>query len=300
MKIILFGATGYIGLPIAHALVRSGHIVVGVSRSDTKNKTLLANEIIPVVGDIFDPATWASHIPDADAVISVASSNIATEGNRLFKAIETTAASLRSPGTPKLTWIFASGTWIHGDNRSVIRSDGAPLDVNRMPKVASWLPALEQEFISSQVVNGIVIRPAMCYGRSGSLWAGLFEQVESGRLSWPGTPGGAYATVHIDDLAEVFLLAVEKSHLVRGLILDASNEQTESVDGILNTFAAHVGIPLEKVSYRPAETLLDEALVATTRVRPTLARSLLGWAPRKMSMMDGIATYYASFLAARQ
>lgn len=91
-----------------------------------------------------------------------------------------------------------------------------------------------------------------------------------------------------------------QSHLVRGLILDASNEQTESVDGILNTFAAHVGIPLEKVSYRPAETLLDEALVATTRVRPTLARSLLGWAPRKMSMMDGIATYYASFLAARQ
>jgi hypothetical protein len=45
--------------------------------------------------------------------------------------------------------------------------------------------------------------------------------------------------------------------------MDASNEHTESVDGILNAFAAHVGIPLNKVSYRPVQTPLDEALVAT-------------------------------------
>lgn len=142
--------------------------------------------------------------------ISVASSNIATEGNRLFKAIETAASSLRAPGVPKLNWFFASGTWVHGDDRKTLRSDGAPLDVNKMPKIASWLPALEQEFISSSIVNGIIIRPSMCYGRSGSLWTGLFEQAGTGQISWPGTPGGAYATIHIDDLAELFLLAVEK------------------------------------------------------------------------------------------
>jgi len=62
MKVIIFGATGYLGLPIgksflkasrrlpyslltlAHALVRNGHVVVGVSRTAAKNNLLLANE----------------------------------------------------------------------------------------------------------------------------------------------------------------------------------------------------------------------------------------------------------------
>jgi len=174
------------------------------------NLLLTPTTVIPAVGDIFDPATWSSHIPDADAVISAASSNIASEGNRLFKAVESAAASLRVPGTPKLVWFFTSGTWVHGDDRRALRSDGAPLDSTKMPTIAKWLPALEQEYILSEVVHGVVVRPSMCYGRSGSLWRGLFEQAEKGEISWPGNPGGAYATIHVDDLAELFLLAVEK------------------------------------------------------------------------------------------
>lgn len=69
------------------------------------------------------------------------------------------------------------------------------------------------------------------------------------------------------------------------------------MDGLLYAFAAHVGIPFDKVKYRPVSNVLEGAMSATTKLRPTLARSLLGWEPRKASLTDGIATYYAAYKA---
>lgn len=94
-----------------------------------------------------------------------------------------------------------------------------------------------------------------------------------------------------------------------------SNEHTESVDGILYAFAQLVGIPLEKVKYRPPANPIEAAMSETyvfhpevvlyiliscsAKVRPSLARTLLGWAPRKASWTDGIATYYEAYKATR-
>ena len=103
-----------------------------------------------------------------------------------------------------------------------------------------------------------------------------------------------------------------QNHLISGLILDCSNERTESVDGILYAFAAVVGVPLDKVSYRPASNALEEAMSITyvsnglfafvdwfgrTRLRPTLARALLGWEPRKAGLIDGMKTYVDAYRA---
>lgn len=51
MKVIIIGATGFIGLPAAQAFVRAGHIVYGVTRSQSKANSLAKEEIIPIVAD---------------------------------------------------------------------------------------------------------------------------------------------------------------------------------------------------------------------------------------------------------
>jgi nucleoside-diphosphate-sugar epimerase len=166
--------------------------------------------VIPAIGDVFDPSTWGSHLADADAVISVASGNLAEDGPKLFKAVESAAKTLRPQGAPKLVFVATSGMWVYGDNRKTFRTEASPLDFDKMPLVAKWRPGLEQLVVKSDVVNGIVVRSSMCYGRAGSLWAMLFSQADKGEISWMGSPGGAYATVHVDDLAELYLLTVEK------------------------------------------------------------------------------------------
>ena len=50
MKVLVTGATGYIGGAAARALRRAGHVVHGLVRSSDKEAELLRSEIIPVRG----------------------------------------------------------------------------------------------------------------------------------------------------------------------------------------------------------------------------------------------------------
>ena len=60
------------------------------------------------------------------------------------------------------------------------------------------------------VVDGIVLRPSIVYGRSGSITGKLFAKAQPGQeLQWPGTPGGHWATVHVDDLVKLYVLLGE-------------------------------------------------------------------------------------------
>lgn len=67
------------------------------------------------------------------------------------------------------------------------------------------------------------------------------------------------------------------------------------MDGILYAFATVVGVSLDKVTYRPPANVLEEAMAVTTRLRPTLARALLGWEPRKAGLVDGMVTYLEAY-----
>jgi nucleoside-diphosphate-sugar epimerase len=75
----------------------------------------------------------------------------------------------------------------------------------------AWRPAVEKAVVSNKTFNGIVIRPGMVYGRSGSLTAMMFEEAtkaaQNGQetFAWPATPGKRWMTIHQDDLAEFFL-----------------------------------------------------------------------------------------------
>lgn len=170
--------------------------------------------VVPLIGDIFDPTTWEAHLVDADVVIDCAAGDIATSSRRLLHAITSTITRIRPPqqhsdvAYSKLAYIYASGTWVHGDNRSKLCSDLSPLF--NPPSIIAWRPAVEEEVVMNQVVRGIVIRPSLVYGRQGSLLASLFAQATSAKVEWFGTPGGSYSLVHVDDLADCFLRAVEK------------------------------------------------------------------------------------------
>ena len=97
-------------------------------------------------------------------------------------------------------------------------------------ELVAWRPAQEQRVVTNTTLEGIVIHPALLYGRSGSLLAPLFKSASEGKVAWCGTPNDRRTLIHCDDLADLFLRAAEKSQLVRGQIFDAANGFTESTD----------------------------------------------------------------------
>ncbi|KAK1235585.1 hypothetical protein PQX77_001178 [Marasmius sp. AFHP31] len=297
MRVLVLGATGLIGLPIAQALVHAGHHVVGLTRSEDKRKQLAAEEIVPLIGEPSSPSQWTSIIRDMDVVIEAVGGTapIATLARELFLAVSQAASSLRPAHAPKLTYIYTSGTWVHGEDRETLSvSETTPIFASA--QLVAWRPEVEQLVVRSTTVNGIVIRPGLLYGRSGSLVGSLFQLASEGEtIKWPGTPGGRWALVHMDDIADLYLRASEKAPLIGGMIFDAANDFTESQEDILN---ALVKVTRAKGwEYRKQDSDYESALTQTTNLRPYLARSVLGWQPRKAGLVDYMAVYYASWRA---
>ncbi|CAG7855048.1 SubName: Full=Uncharacterized protein {ECO:0000313/EMBL:CCA72510.1} [Serendipita indica DSM 11827] len=275
-----------LGSAISHALIRNGHIVVGVTRNAEQARKLLAEEVIPAVGDPFAAETFSAHLADADVVIDVASGDMLHDGPRRFALIESLVVdpSIRaapSTGVPKIAYFYTSGTWVHGDNRSVLRSDNAPLNP---PMTSTRLSHGVQNLNKPSLTAASCAELSSGRAQSTDVRAGctmLFSQAGSGKVEWFGVPGGTYATVHVDDLAECYLLAVEKNHLVSGLVIDVTmsawNPSTDSLSSACES--------------------TRRAMSVTTKLRPTLARSLLGWEPRKASLTDGMAAHFEAWKA---
>lgn len=209
--------------------------------------------VIPIIGNALDPTSWLSIIAELDTVIeAVATPDLRGIGASLLAAVSEAAEKYRPAGAPKLyvyvfqrqilfrsklinsiyrNYIYTGGTWVHGENRTNFVTDTTPI-ISPADLVA-WRPAHEQAVITNPILNGIVIRPALLYGRSASILSTLYRNAYNGKVSWYGTPGGRYAVVHADDLASLYVLVAEGATIAAGKIFDAANNTTESVDELL-------------------------------------------------------------------
>ncbi|KAF8810810.1 NAD(P)-binding protein [Phlegmacium glaucopus] len=297
MRILVLGASGFIGFPAAQALVRAGHYVFGLTRSAEKAKQLAAEEIIPIIGEIDKPAQWVNLVKDLDVVIEAVggSADIKKLSADTLLAVSQAARELRPQGSAKLNYIYTSGTWVHGDNRNEVITDTTPI---RSPaELVAWRVDSEQLVINDKILNGFVIRPGLLYGRSGSLLAPFFKDASEGNVWYPGTPGGRFAFIHTDDLADLYVRASEKAVLCGGKIFDAANDITESADDVLAALAKVAGA--KGYEYRKPTNLYEVALGTTSLLRPYLARALLGWHPSKPGFVDGLPVYYNAWKAAQ-
>ncbi|KZO95517.1 NAD(P)-binding protein [Calocera viscosa TUFC12733] len=289
MKVLILGATGFIGLPIAQGFVRNGHEVYGSTRQQAKAASLAAEEILPLVGD-----AWKSKAAEMDVIIDCASA-----GPGATEYLEIAAAASRERGENyKITYIYASGTWVHGNYEN--RNYGLA-DERSPPKtpaeLTAWRPAVERTILSHPDVNGVVIRPALLYGKTMSLLEPMFKAAMTGNLEWYGTPRGRYSLIHGDDLADLFVRVGEAGAICKGLTFDGANSQSESVEDILTTLARVAG--LKDYSYRKPATAFEVAMCTSGISRPSLARSLFGWVPKKIGLVDGMHIYYTTYVASQ-
>lgn len=318
-NVLILGGTGYLGLTLGHALLRTGNFTVfGTARTPEKAKSLIAAEITPLSGDITDPATLSSLITNNEIHIVVDASQAYEQAGSILTGVVTAAknriAALAKESAvgPKLGFVYTSGSWVHGSPSARV-SDLSPVG-NSLAKgtpatAVGWRPAHEQAILKARdVLDVAILRPAAIYGRGswvwGTWWGGLLAAKQKGSnepIQVPADKTARTGTIHVDDLAAAYVAAIERidGRLGNWPVFDVLNE-TISITEIMEAAKAALGVtaPLEYGGTHGNPFLEALSLVANSDA--SRARNVLGWEPRRKDFLQNMELYVKAWEAAQE
>ena len=282
MKVVLTGATGFIGSHILAELLDRGHEVTALGRV---NPALAAvRGAIPAPVDLYDSTEVVSVLSGADAAIHTASPGDETSANLDSAVVD--AAIEAFAGTGK-AYLHISGIWIYGDNNSI--TEEAPLN---SPPMVAWKLPIEQRVLDAEGMRGVVIVSSVAYGDGDGALPGLLlgsPRDEDGNLVMLGTGHEHCTTVHVADIADFFRRVLENNSARGRYVL--GNGLNPTVAELTQAAAIAVGAP-EAVpgsdedakarvgDYLAEVLLLDQGSLAAK------ARDRLGWAPTHPGLVD--------------
>lgn len=292
MNIFITGAAGFIGGSIATGLTRRGHQVTGLVRSAEQAEELKALGITPVIGTLEDSTLLTEQARAADGVINAASSD--HRG-----AVEALIEGLKGSDKP---FLHTSGSSIVGD-ASGGKGGGHIYHEGQLPEATpdkAARVAIDNLVIASakQGIRSAVICNTLIYGHSLGVKRDsvqlprLLKQArKSGVVRHVGPGENVWSNVFIEDVVELYALALEKTPA--GAFYFAESGEASFVD-MTNAMAQAMGLgksqdwPLADAEAEWGYEMANYGLGSNSRVRGRNARQLLGWAPKRTSVIDWI------------
>lgn len=222
MKIVVAGATGFLGSPLVAALTRAGHEIVVLSRRAPAHGTRSGPTRAVPWNPERDPGDWARELDGAGAVVNLAGEPIA--GRRWTRAqkqrIEDSrvaatsrlAEAIAVARTPPPVFVSASGVGFYGPcGDELVTEAHAPGDDFLAHVCIRWEAAAQQ--VASAHTRVVCIRTGLVLGGDGGALApmlplfrlGLGGPLGSGRQYWPW--------IHRDDWVALVTFAIDRADL---------------------------------------------------------------------------------------
>ena len=294
MHIFVTGAAGFIGGSVALGMVRAGHQVNGLVRNPEQAEALDRLGITPVLGDLAQAELLIAQARTADAVINAASSDNA-------QAIDALIDGLRGSGK---TLLHTSGSSIVGDASGGLASDKV-YDEDTLPTPTADKAArvaIDQQVLAAAqlgirtavLCNTLIYGTGLALSRDSVQLPRLIHQAhQSGVVRHVGPGLNIWSTVHIEDVVQLYRLALEKSPAGTFYFVENGEASFRDMSAAIAT-ALKLGPaqdwPLQDAIAAWGYEMASYALGSNSRVRGTRARTLLGWSPRHASVLDWIAT----------
>ncbi|MBD3943170.1 NAD-dependent epimerase/dehydratase family protein [Microbacterium sp. NEAU-LLC] len=278
MKILLTGATGYIGSAVLDTLLDAGHDVVAPVRSDQAAAVVAAKGATAVVGDLHDADWLAGILEGTDAAIHAAASD---DAERLNTAVADAAE--RAYGGTDRRFVLTSGIWEYGAG-SAIHSSDAPDPVD----LVAWRVPIEDRLLASDV-SATVLVPAVVYGHGKGLLSVIVDapRTADGAVTLVGDGSQRWTWVHVDDLARLYLLVItHRVALGRLIASDGAPVTVREVAEATGRDAAPE--PVEATRVRLGTAFAD-ALLLDQAASGVEAREL-GWTPEHVGVLHELAS----------
>jgi nucleoside-diphosphate-sugar epimerase len=293
VKIFITGASGYIGGSVAEKLIARGHDVTGLTRDTDKASVLAASGIEPVIGTLDESDILKRESKKADAVVSAADADHRPSLEAILEAIEGSGKVLIHTSGSSLV-----GDDVRGDRASEsIYDEDTPFIIEDRKKARDEINSLVLAS-GARGVRSAVICPSLVYGvgtginpRSIQVPFLVDQARASGVVRVVGKGLNRWSTVHIDDLVDLYGLAVDAAS--PGSFYFAENGEASFAD-----IGAAIAERLElgEVQSWDADEAANQwgpgrayyTYGSNSRVRAKRARQELGWKPTHNSVLSWI------------
>jgi nucleoside-diphosphate-sugar epimerase len=292
MNVFVTGAAGFIGGSIATGLVQAGQNVTGLVRSAEQADELKALGMNAVIGTLDDSQLLAEQARAADAVINAASSD--HRG-----AVEALLDALR--GSNKV-FLHTSGSSIVGDASGgkssdvIYYEDSLPEPtVDKADRVAidNLVLAAAKDGVNSGVIcNTLIYGRSLGVKRDSVQLPRLLKQArKSGVVRHVGSGQNIWSNVHIEDVVALYLLALTRN--VPGTFYFVESGEASFID-MTTAMAEALNLgkpqdwPLQDAEAEWGYEMANYGLGSNSRVRGKHARELLGWTPKRTSVVEWI------------
>jgi dihydroflavonol-4-reductase len=306
MRALVTGANGFTGSHLVKLLLSRGDLVKGLVRRSSNVSRLADCKVELAYGDITDRAALTEAMTDIDVVFHTAAYvelGIVNAAEMERVNVEGTRAVLevaKAANVPKI--VYCSTIGIFGDTQ------GKVIDETFQRTQAEFSSAYDrtkydaQQLIDQAVKDGqwiVSVMPSGIFGADDPHFLPVLRAFRKGKLKvWAG---GSRVTgiVHVDDLAEAMILAVDRAKSGEYYIISAGDLTTREMFEI---FSQATGIPAPreapKALVRLVAGILDPigrisgwqppidnerahyVYDRCVRVDATKARQELGWNPR--------------------
>lgn len=286
MRVIVTGATGFIGQPLVKALRERGDQVVALSRGVDRARQILGPDVEVVEWDPSQPGVWMDAFSGADGVVNLAGEQMVSPFEPWTKAkkervlasrVDSTKAVVEAieQASPRPTVLVnQSAIGYYGSQGDAVLTESSPVGSDFLAYVVeNWEAAARA--VERIGVRLVLLRTGLVLGRGGGL---LQQFVMPFRLFVGGTMGASkqwVSWIHMDD--EVGLIIYALTHDTVSGVVNAASPNPVTMD----LFSRQIGQTINRPSWVPYLDVAmkialgerSQAVLASQRVLPERAEA---------------------------
>ncbi len=317
-RILLTGATGFIGSHVAEALCEQGFSCVAFVRYPSRLSERLVRSCEVRTGDIRDAAAIADAMRGCSSVVHIAGLAADWGSDEDFHAmnVQGTLNVLDACRQNRVAHAIITGSISsYGEeNCSTIKDEYYPYNSHYPYFLDGWIPCGMNRYRDSKAeatmqaslfaaehgVHCTILEPAWVYGER-EFHTGFFNYVQAvkqGRRYMPGSKANLFHVIYVRDLAHAYVLAVRKKLPgVERILL--GNPGPDPMHKIFQLFCTEAGLEPPRLLpkwmvYPPALLLECIATILRNRTSPAITRGRvnmfydsIGYSTEKASRLLG-------------
>lgn len=276
MRVFVTGATGFIGSAVVQELLRAGHQVLGLARTDSGAARISALGVEVHRGNLDDLESLRAGAAASDGVIHTAYDHTFTD---MAAAVSTDQRAIE-----------ALGQGLAGSHHPLVMTSGSGVPTeDTIPEPGGFFA--EGRYRNEQAamafiergVRAVAVRfPFTVHGRGDHGFVARLIQIarEKGVSAYPGDGTNHWPAVHRLDGAHLFRLAVESAPA--GSRLHGVAEGGIPVREIAEVIGRHLDLPVRSIPRDEATEhfgFLGAIFAMDAQVSSALTRQRMGWEP---------------------